>query len=283
MLSGFAPSEGRPLNQRDNAAWGRHSLPAWVWTVLAVAIGLLNAWGTRFSLNPDGVSYVEMGRHAAMSGPAALINGYWSPGYPALLAPVFWMMRTGWVTTIPALHVVNLAIYVATLLVFLRLMRRASSPELHGDATARGLAAHATPLGVVLFAVIGIECISLELLTPDYGVMLVVLLTVLGCIRLERSSHPWHAAVGLGIVLGLGYWMKAILLPLNALLLVGLFALPPRTDRARAKLVLATVVFVLSALPLIIFVSAKVGHVTMGEVGRLNYAWEVDGVTPFVG
>jgi hypothetical protein len=250
---------------------------------LAVIIGLLDCGGTRFSLNPDGISYIEMARHAAQNGPAALINGYWSPGYPALLTPIFWIVRTGWVTAIPVLHLVNLAIYLTTFLVFLRLMRAAASPALVEHDAAPGLVAHTTSLGAVIFAVIAIECISLELLTPDYAVMLVVLLTVLACVHLERSSHSWHAAACLGLVLGLGYWMKGILLPLNAVLLLGLFILPPRTDRARAKLLLATAVFLLSVLPLIVLVSAKVGRPTMGEVGRLNYAWEVDGVTPFVG
>ncbi len=275
-------TRNRPLNQRDDAAPRRHSLRAIGWLGLAVIIGLLDSWGTRFSLNPDGVSYVEMARHAVRSGPAALINGYWSPGYPALLTPAFWILHTSWVTVIPVLHLVNVAIYVATLLVFLRLMRAAASPARSERAAAPGLVAHTTSLGAVLFAVIAIECISLELLTPDYAVMLVVLLTVLACVHLERA-HSWHAAAGLGLILGLGYWMKGILLPLNIALLVGLFILPPGTDRARTKLLLATAIFLLTVLPLIVLVSAKVGRVTMGEVGRLNYAWEVDGVTPFVG
>jgi cell division protein FtsW (lipid II flippase) len=250
---------------------------------LAVVVGLLDFWGTRFALNPDGISYVDMARHATANGPAALINGYWSPGYPALLAPVFWIVHTGWVTAIPVLHLVNVAIYVAALLVFLRLMRTAPSPARPEHDVAPGLVTHTTSFGAVLFAVIAIECISLELLTPDYGVMLVVLLTTLTCVQLERSTHSWRVAACLGLMLGVGYWMKGILLPLNALLLLGLFILPPRTDRARTKLLLASGVFALSVLPLIVLVSAKVGHLTIGEVGRLNYAWEVDGVTPFVG
>lgn len=277
-------SEDPSLNQRaDNAVRGQSSLPAWAWVTLAAGVGLIDFWGSRYNLNPDGISYVEMARHAVASGPSGLINGYWSPGYPALIAPILWLVRNGWVTAIPALHVVNLAIYVVSLLVFLKVMRTAPSlePDLNGPGP--GLSAHTTPLGVAVFVVIALQCIGLGLLTPDHGVMLLVLLTVLCCLQLERSAHSWRMAVGLGLVLGLGYWMKAILLPLNALLLLGLFARPPRTDRARTKLMVAAVVFALVAASLVALVSAKVGHLTMGEVGRLNYAWEVDGVTPFVG
>jgi hypothetical protein len=270
------------VNQRDGVVVrGPRSIPGWVWVALAVVVGLIDFWGSRYNLNPDGVSYVEMAGHAVASGPGGAINGYWSPGYPALIAPVLWLVHSGWVAAIPALHVVNLAIYILSLLVFLKVMRTAASPE--ADVNAPALAVHVAPFAVAVFVVIAMQCIGLGLLTPDFGVMFFVLITVLACWQLERSPHSWRTAVGLGLVLGLGYWMKAILLPLNALLLLGLFALPPRAVRARTKILVAAVAFVLSALPLIVLVSAKVGHLTMGEVGRLNYAWEVDGVTPFVG
>lgn len=268
------------MNQRDDHAVRDHyAFPAWAWVALAVGVGLIDVWGCRYSLNPDGISYVDLARHAIASGPSGLVNGYWSPGYPALIAPVLRLMRHGWITAIPVLHLLNLAVYIVSLLVFLNLMRSGQSPEPDVNASQRG----ATALGVAVFVVIAIQCIGLGLLTPDFGVMLLVLLTVRCCWQLERSAHSWRAAIGLGLVLGLGYWMKAILLPLNALLLLGLFTLPPRTNRARAKVSLAAVIFALSVLPLIVLVSGKVGHLTMGEVGRLNYAWEVDGVTPFVG
>jgi hypothetical protein len=85
------------------------------------------------------------------------------------------------------------------------------------------------------------------------------------------------------MVLGVGYWIKGILLPLGLLLLVLLFLFPLRSDRPRVKVAVAGLVFALATLPLAIMVSAKVGRPTVGEVGRLNYAWEIDAVTPFVG
>ena len=269
------------MSQRDGVAAGsQRSLPAWLWIALAIGVGLVDWWGSRYNLNPDGVSYVEMAGNAVAGGPGGVINGYWSPGYPVLIMPVLGVVRAGWDAVIPVLHTVNLAVYVVSLLVFLRLMH-VVAPQRDGNEPA--LAGHVTAIAVAGFLVIATHCISLGLLTPDFGVMLAVLVTVLCCWHLERSPRSWHAAVGLGLVLGLGYWMKAILLPLNALLLFGLFVLPPRIDRARAKLLLATGIFITVALPLVALVSAKVGRLTMGEVGRLNYAWAVDGVTPYTG
>ena len=285
MLPVFAPTEDRSLTQRDDdAGRGQRSLPALVWVALGAVVGLIDFWGSRYNLNPDGISYVEMASHAVVRGPAGLINGYWSPGYPALIAPVLWLVPCGWVTVIPALHVVNLLILFLAMAMFVGLLRvRSRTPDANSTPPGAGLSRYTLAFGIAAFAVIAVQCIGLGLLTPDLGVMLVVLVTVRLCLQLERSTGSWRTAVGLGLVLGLGYWMKAILLPLNALLLLALFVLPPRTDRARAKVLVAAIVFVLAALPLITLVSAKVGHMSMGEVGRLNYAWEVDGVTPFVG
>lgn len=281
-----APSEDRSLNQRDDGAVrGQRSLPAWAWGALAVIVGLIDYRGSRYSLNPDGVSYIEMALHAVASGPHELINGYWSPGYPALIAPVLRITGNDWVTAIPALHVVNLLIYFLAAATFVGLLHIAARTTA-ADSTRPGanIDRFALPFGVTAFAVIALQCIGLGLLTPDFGVLLAVLMTVLCCFKVERSGHSWPWAAALGLVLGLGYWTKGILLPLNGLLLACLFVMPPHIGRARGKLALATAVFALVSLPLIVLVSRNVGRVTAGEVGRLNYAWEIDPVSsPFVG
>jgi hypothetical protein len=253
--------------------------------VLAAVVGLIDYWGSRYSFNPDGVSYIEMALHAVASGPRELINGYWSPGYPALIAPVLRMTGDDWVTAIPALHVVNLLIFFLAAATFVELLRIAA-PTTADDSTPPGpsIARYVLPFGVTVFAVIALQCIGLGLLTPDFAVLLAVLITVLCCFNVERSRHSWQWAAALGLVLGLGYWTKGILLPLNGLLLAGLFVMPPHTDRARTKLALAASIFALVSLPLIVLVSRSVGRVTAGDVGRLNYAWEIDPVSsPFVG
>ena len=148
---------------------------------------------------------------------------------------------------------------------------------------APALAQHVEAFGAAAFASIALVSIGLGLLTPDVAVMLAVMATAACCVQLERTAHAWSWAVALGVVLGGGYWVKGILLPLNALLLVLLLVVPPRVDRAREKIGVAALLFVVMSLPLVGLVSAKVGRPTVGDVGRLNYAWAIDHVTPFVG
>jgi hypothetical protein len=240
----------------------------------AFAAALVDAWGNRYNLNPDGISYIEMARNALATGPHALINGLWSPGYPSLLMSALETTGAGWTVAIPALHFVNVALYAMAAGLFVHL--------LVSDAP-QARASYGSWFGGAAFAMIALQSIGMGLLTPDVGVLLCVVASAACCIQLERSPHPWHAAVMLGVVLGVGYWMKGVLLPLNVMLIAALTMVPPRTDRARRKVAMAAVTFVAVILPLLIMVSARVGRPTPGEVGRLNYAWQTSDVTPYVG
>ena len=52
-----------------------------------VVMGLLQVGAHRNSMNPDGISYLEVGR-AGISGWHGFVNSYWSPLYPFLLSLV---------------------------------------------------------------------------------------------------------------------------------------------------------------------------------------------------
>jgi hypothetical protein len=257
------------LHDRD-ADGGRYI--RWICGALLALTGVIDAWGSRFDINPDGVSYIDMARHAVAGAPDGLINGYWSPGYPMLLAPLTALGGSNPVTAIPLLHLVNFVLFLMAGWLFVQLATPTTP-----------MWRIALPFAVAAFLHVTITGFGLGLVTPDMGIMLVVLMTVAACRQLERSEQSWRWAVVLGVLLAAGYWLKGIMLPLNAALLLGLVILPPNTVRARAKIGVASVVFALLCLPLIAMVSARVGRITMGEVGRLNYAWEIDGVTPFVG
>ena len=276
-----ASPEERPLTEASREGIGDRIVARWIWALILAGLGVVDAWGSRYNLNPDGISYIEMAQHALAGAPDGFINGYWSPGYPALIAPLLSLVGHDWVTSIPLLHVVNFVMYLGGGLLFACLLRATASAG-ESITPAHVLVRYRAALGVAAYAIIAIKCIGLGLLTPDFGVMLAVLATAGCCLQLERTTRPLWWSVGLGVALGVGYWMKGILLPLNALLLLGLCIVPPRIDRARSMVGIAAAAFMLVSLPLVVMVSSRVGRVTMGEVGRLNYAWEVDGVTPFI-
>lgn len=248
-----------------------------VWWLVIVVAGFADAWGGRFDLNPDGISYIEMARHALAGQPDGLISGYWSPGFPAFLLPVLALAGRDAVTVIPALHLVNFFAYLAAAALFLRLMR-AMEPRVGSE-----LSRYAAPLGAITIAALAVRSVGLGLVTPDTIVMADVVAAALVTMRIEATPQSWRWPLALGAVLGAGYWTKGILLPLGAALLLLLFLVPPAALRARMKIIAAAAVYAVVSLPLIILVSRRVGHPTFSDVGRLNYAWEINQVTPFAG
>jgi hypothetical protein len=241
----------------------------------AALAALIAVWGTRFNLNPDGISYLDMARHVVEGSPGQLISGYWSPGYPVLLLPVVALLHGQWSGLIPALHLINLGLFMVGLWLALRLAASLSCHRLCGPGW--------TPVLVTCaYAVIALQGIGLGMLTPDFAVLVAVLATAWCCMALPTAAR-WRGPIGLGLILGAGYWIKGILLPVD-LVLVGLLLIRARGDRPlQRRVLLAGVVFALTVLPLVVMVSRRVGHASIGEVGKLNYAWEVDGVLPFIG
>ena len=42
-------------------------------------MGLIQAWVSRFAMNPDGISYLDIGDGFWRGNLQMLLNGYWSP------------------------------------------------------------------------------------------------------------------------------------------------------------------------------------------------------------
>lgn len=243
-----------------------------VWTVVCLALGAADAFIGRHAMNPDGLSYLEIGQTALRVGVRGLENGYWSPGYPALIAATFALVRPGSAAEFPVVHALNFAILVATVFILRRLARSWIGDAQSTTADATGASA-LIPISFGMFVSIA-SAVSPTLVSPDLAVLATTLLIALACQKL-RTSGTWWTACALGASCALGYWMKTAMLPLGAMLLGLLFILPPSIERARAKVIAAGAVWLLASLPVIGLTSAAVGRLSYGETGRLNYAWSV--------
>ena len=54
----------------------------------SLALGLLHAWMGRYSMNPDGMSYLDVGDSFFRRDWANAVNAWWSPLYPWTLGLV---------------------------------------------------------------------------------------------------------------------------------------------------------------------------------------------------
>ncbi len=248
-----------------------------VWMIVGSIAALVEAYVGRHAMNPDGISYIEIAQTALREGPTGFVNGYWSPGYPALIAATFGVARPAIQMEFPVVHALNFVIFVAMLWIgraVLRAWTARPSPNVSGESNESP--SLLVPLGFGILISIGLAAVPPSLVTPDLAVLATTLLITL-CVHRLRTSGTWTAACALGASCALGYYFKTVMFVLAGALLGLLVVFPPRIARARMKVFAAAGVWMLLSLPLVQLISVRVGRPSTGEAGRLNYAWYVLG------
>src|SRR6266851_4941539 len=86
--------------------------------IVALTLGAAQAWVTRFTMNPDGVSYLDIGDAYWRSDWHNAINAYWSPLYSWVLGFFLKVLKPSAYWEYPVAHFVNFLIYVAMLASF---------------------------------------------------------------------------------------------------------------------------------------------------------------------
>ena len=237
------------------------------WWAASLLCAALAAWNDRYTMTGDGLSYLDMAAEMLHSGPGALINGYWSAVYPALIGTGLLVFRPTPLMEFPVVHLVNFFIFVMALLAFTFFIKSWQQGQQDGPENERERNGYLVPLGFGLFLWFMLEFISLGLSTPDLFVAATVFLAAGVTCRLCKEGPNWRY-----------YFTKAAMFPLGAILLVVLFIWPPENVRRRGIIVSAGV-FLLVMSPMVALISHRVGHFTTGETGPFNYAWYVNRLT----
>jgi hypothetical protein len=268
---------GKPWRARFQAAAfaflrGIASIPAWC--LLAASWGAISAWLYRDWMNPDGISYLDLADNALQNGPLALVNAHWSPLYPALIACWKWLFHPTAVQEFGSVHALNGVIYTAAAVCF--------GFFLHQFLMLRSWVRKSifTAFGFSLFFLYMNADITPFVVTPDLLLACAVFAAAGLFCRILRDRERWQPYLALGCVLALGYYAKSVMLVVGSFLLILLLASQPKHFK---RVLIAAAVLVLLAAPQILLVSKRVGHLSMGETGRLNYLWWVNGIQPFVG
>jgi hypothetical protein len=254
------------------------SPPVW-WLICLVWAGVLT-WDSRHYTNPDGLSYLDLASEAASGHPVRLLNGCWSPGYPALISIALWVVRPSASQEFPLIHFINYVIFAATLWAFSLFLKVWLTRLRHIELT-RGAERTLIPFAFCAFLWFTLDFSAVGLITPDLCVAAIVFCASAICCRLALPQATGKHYVTLGLVLAAGYYLKAAMLPLGFALLGLLFFALPR-GRSRLKLIVSAIVFVSLSVPLVAMMSHHTGRLTYGDAGRLNYLWDVNQI-PDVG
>ncbi|MGQ9697944.1 MAG: hypothetical protein ACUVRO_08125 [Armatimonadota bacterium] len=262
------------LSQNNN---GTGRLVQRAFAAVALALAAVHALAARHEVAYDGISYLDLA-DAWLSGDLhRVVNGYWSPLYPLLLVPAALVGRHWPYWEATAAHIVNLAIYAAAVAAFAFLVRQArASLETDPDQQVLPSALWMT-LAWSLFLWTSLEWTQVRRLVPDLLVSAVVYGSVGLVLRIRDRGAGLGDAAALGLLLGLGYLAKAVMLGVGAALAVA--AVLSSGKRSVCTGLACGVVFASLSVPWIAALSCSKGRFTIGDTGKLNYAWYVNGVT----
>ena len=179
----------------------------------------LSSWVARFSMNPDGVSYLDMADRLLKGDLHTLIHPYWSPLYPSLLAIALKVCTPAPSMEAVVVHLLNCLIGWAALGSFTFFVRQRTDRS-----------AVTTAFAYALFLWGTCELIGLSNVTPDLCVAALVFWIAGLASRLAQGRGNRRTSIWLGIALSTGYFAKATLLPLGIALLV-LLAIPRAVAR----------------------------------------------------
>lgn len=249
---------------------------AWAWSGWVGLVQLMH--GGRY-LNPDGVSYLDLGRTLLSRWMLDGYSGYWSPLYAVLVAAGAQAAEWAGRHRLAGVQAVNLGLFLAALAACAWMVRKFVG-SCGGDPDswrAAGLQAAA----MALFTVLVVRFGGLPMVTPD---LLVAGLTMAAAgLTAELASGEWsrRRLLAAGLLMGLGYWAKAIFFPLWWWWLALAIWLGWRRPGGTKAIVWALAGWLVLAAPLVALTSRAVGRLSFGEVGRLSVLWYVNRVAPF--
>src|SRR6266566_1568212 len=135
------------------------------WTI-AVFMGLIQAWVSRFSMNPDGISYLDMGDGFWRGDWRMLLNGYWSPLYGFVVGLALKILKPSPYWEFPVVHLVNFLIYLLALISFDFFLREFIKTRTRDQEAALPEYLWLT-IGYLLFISSSLLLITLGVVSPD--------------------------------------------------------------------------------------------------------------------
>ncbi len=257
-----------------------------VWfRVAAIVIGVGHFWVSKYLVFGDGISYLQIADQYALGRWKLAINAYWSP----LLSWLIALVSAGLKKQTPAgalqLHTINLAAYLVSLMAFEFFFSKLTEFAEHrwGKPFSQGSAyASWSLLGYAVFVWAAMGQIGLHMPVPDLILTIFVYLIFGMLLKIESGNTSSRSFGILGVTIALAYLTKAAMFPVAPVFFLAAASLVKPRGLMFRRAGLSLAVFLMVVAPWLIALHGAKGYWTTGEAGRLNYAWEVDGVTRFV-
>jgi hypothetical protein len=276
-----AKREGRQLTEDTEARPWRQALWA-----LGALVALAQTVAFRHAIHPDGIAYLNIASNVAQGDWRSLVNGYWSPLYPAVLAGFLRVFRPGMAGEDTVAHVANFAIFLGSFAGFEFFLGSLIAAVGRGRDSAEGKALlpkwAVWAIGDSMFVFFTLLLTQLMRVQADLLLAGCVYVAAGALIRIYGGESGWLSYGFLGAALGVAYLAKAVMFPVSFVFLFCAMFCGEGRWRALLKTAAACAVFAAVSALLIVPLSKEKGKLTYGSTGAINYAEFVDGAPRYV-
>ena len=246
--------------------------------ILAVFLGFLQTWHSRFSITNDTVPYLDMGDEYFRGEWSGALSGIWGPLYALVLGTALFIFKPSPMSEYTIVHLVVFAAYVLALfgLDFLyREWTASRSKPSEGETTAPW---EPVLLAYALFIWTSLDVIGLHHTGPEMLGAALLYFAAGFLFRVRRGDQEILSSSCMGALLALGYLTKPHWL-FAALAFIAAACIQPSRPRLRwQRGAYALVTFAILAAPNVAALSAKKGRLTLGDWSWYGYAAYVNDV-----
>ena len=254
-----------------------------LWFV-GVFLALLQASGNHNFMNADGISYLDMSDGVVTGEWTRLINGTWSPLYPALLGVAARVLKPSAYWQFTLVHAVNVMCFVFAFACFEFLLRSiiGSRDRPGQDGYSQMPAWVCLTLGYTVFLWASLRLLTLTKPTPDMLMSGFLYLSMGLVMRIKRGQDGFWTHAALGLVLGLGYLAKTAMLPLGILMLAMTLFFGGGLRKTVPRVLVAFCVMLLIGGPYIVALSRLKHRPTFGDSATVTHLEDFDKAGPSI-
>jgi hypothetical protein len=241
---------------------------------LAIVLGAVQAWTSRYEMYPDGVQYLDNADAYRSGDFRHAVNSQWSPLYPWLIGSLFAAVRPTLEEEFPLVHFLNLVLFLVSLAGFLYFTTVVRTLMVQNASRAVSFLL----ISYSAFLYCSLDLTNLRYVAPDLLVNLFAFIAAGLLVRMANGTAATRHYAGLGVTLGLGYLAKTPFLFYGLLCILLATVFTRKQAFAFRRLSLVVVLWGMIAAPYVWVLSNASGRVTVGDSGKFNIIWHVNGV-----
>jgi hypothetical protein len=272
----MTPDAAAPSQSTEPASPERFRLADYCFLAFLFFCCLLSAWVDAKGWKGDAIAYYDLSTAIRQHQWHAIFNASWAPLYPALMTIAQSVFHFDPMYAAASTRLLNAALGLAFCVCsyFMALAIRRSL--LRSSVSAATLISNRSLMVLVTAFTFFLWSQDMGGERPDTLLSCFLLLTV-GCLLNGLTTGSWVPFLVAGFTAGCAYWTKAFAFPYIGLLIASFMLTHWKQKRKLIQLATAGLIFGAVCAPYVAHISANKHRLTIGDAGRLNSAWYVNG------